>query len=384
MRRFSESIPFTLSVAAASALAVLFSCLPGAATAQEIVDIGLLSPLTGPQALIGTDNRAGAEMAVNELNRKKLTIAGKPVTFRLLPEDDQANPKIGVALAAKLIEAGVKAIVGPYNSDVAIAASRLVNDAGIAMVTTGTNARITQQGFQFIFRAGSNDNQLGGEMAAYAANRLKLKKVLIIEDGTAYGKGLADAFVASARAGKIDIAARKSADRPDAFGAILNAVKGRGIDGIFYGGYYAQAAALRIDMKKSAIDAVLMGGDGICNTETAKLAGPAINDKTYCVQGGAQLGARAVEKTFLADYRRLYGKSPSSFGPNFYDSVKMIAAAMQKADSIDPARFAPAMAAMRYPGVVGDYEFDAAHDLKHSPATIYQFKNNEPIVAPAN
>ena len=371
MRRFLEFI-------------ALIFLLPGAAMAQEIVDIGLSSPLTGPQALIGQDNRAGAEMAVNELNQKKLTIAGKPVTFRLLAEDDQANPKIGVAVAAKLIGAKVKAIVGPYNSDVAISASRLVNDAGIAMITVGTNPRITQQGFQFIFRAGSNDNQIGGEMAAYAANRLKLKKVLIIEDGTAYGKGLADAFVASARAGKIEIAGRKSAETPNAFGATLNAVKGRGVDGIFYGGYYAQAAALRIEMKKSSIDAVLMGGDGICNTETAKLAGAAINDKTYCAQGGARLGARAVEKTFLAGYRQLYGKSPSSFGPNFYDSVKMIAAAMQKTDSTDPARFAPALASTRYQGVVGDYEFDAAHDLKNSPVTIYQFKNNEPVVAPLN
>ena len=91
-----------------------------------------------------------------------------------------------------------------------------------------------------------------------------------------------------------------------------------------------------------------------------------------------------MEKTFLAGYRQLYGKSPSSFGPNFYDSVKMIAAAMQKTDSTDPARFAPALASTRYQGVVGDYEFDAAHDLKNSPVTIYQFKNNEPVVAPLN
>ena len=138
MRRFLEFI-------------ALIFLLPGAAMAQEIVDIGLSSPLTGPQALIGQDNRAGAEMAVNELNQKKLTIAGKPVTFRLLAEDDQANPKIGVAVAAKLIGAKVKAIVGPYNSDVAISASRLVNDAGIAMIR-----RISASVFISISSTGSN------------------------------------------------------------------------------------------------------------------------------------------------------------------------------------------------------------------------------------
>ncbi|RXZ31065.1 branched-chain amino acid ABC transporter substrate-binding protein [Oxalobacteraceae bacterium CAVE-383] len=382
MRRPFEAIVLAFPLAAAFAPAVF---LPRAAMAQESIDIGFSSPLTGPQALAGKDNQAGANMAIAELNGKKLTIGGKPAVFRLLPEDDQANPKIGVAMAARLIDAKVKAIVGPYNSDVAIAASRMINDAGIVMITVGSNPRITQQGFRSIFRAGPNDNQLGGEMAIYAANQLNLKKVLVIEDGTAYGKGIADAFVAAARAGKIEIAGRKSsAEKPDAFDAILASIKGKQVDGIFYGGYYAQAAALKTAMKKMAIDAALMGGDAICNTEAGKLAGAAINDKVYCVQGGARLGARAVERTFLTGYRQLYGKSPSSFGANFYDGVKMIGAAMQKADSADPARFAPVLASMRYAGVVGDYEFDAAHDLKNSPVTIYQFKNGEPIAVPAN
>jgi branched-chain amino acid transport system substrate-binding protein len=361
------------------------SAIPAAA--QEIVGIGFSSPLTGPQSAAGLDNQAGAKMAIDELNRSKLTIGGKAISFQLIAEDDQASPRIGTALLQKLINAKVKAIVGPYNSDVAIATSRMVNDANIVMATVGSNPRITQQGFQYVFRLSPNDNQLGGEMAIYAARQLHLKKVLVIEDGTAYGKGIADAFVATAKAGKIEIAGRKSSgDKPGDFAAILGAIKGRQghVDGVFYGGYYAQAAALKIQMAKMAIAATLMSGDAACNTETGKLAGAAANDNMFCIQGGTRLGMRAVEKAFLADYRKLYGKAPATFGPYFYDGVKMIGAAMQKADSTDPVRFAPMLAAMRYAGVIGDYEFDVAHDLKNSPVTIYQFKNGEPVAVQTN
>ncbi|HEY4316724.1 MAG TPA: branched-chain amino acid ABC transporter substrate-binding protein [Herbaspirillum sp.] len=384
MRRAVEAmIPASSFAVAAMAtiVAVAAAATPCVVLAQDIVNIGFSSPLSGPQAAAGKDNQVGAVMAIDELNQKKPVIGGKPVVFHLIAEDDQANPRIGAAAAARLIEAKVKALVGPYNSDVAIDTARLFNDAGIVMATVGSHPRITQQGFRYVFRLSPNDNQLGGEMAIYAARQLSLKKVLVIEDGTAYGKGIADAFVAAARGNRIDIAGRKSGSQ---LNAILMQFKGRHVDGIFYGGYYAQAAALKIQMKKIGIDAALMGGDAVCNTEMGRLAGPAVNDSVYCIRGGVRLGVRPAEKTFLAEYRKRYGKMPSTFGPYFYDGVKMIAAAMQKADSTDPARYASVLAGMRYAGVVGDYEFDGAHDMKNSPVTIYQFKNGELAVAPGN
>jgi ABC-type branched-subunit amino acid transport system substrate-binding protein len=351
--------------------------------AQEVVKIGFSSPLTGPQAAAGKDNETGARMAVDQLNEKKFIIGGKAVTFQLLPEDDQADPKAGVAVAQKLVDAKVKAVLGPYNSGVAIPASKLYNDAGIVMATVGTNPRITQQGFQYVFRLDPNDNQLGGDMARYAARQLTLKRVAVIDDRTAYGQGVAEAFLAAAKAGKIEIAGREyTNDKATEFSAILTSIKGKQVDGIFYGGYFAQAAALKRQMKQLGVNATLMGGDALCNAETGKLGGDAVNDKFYCVQGGTVLGARPAEKTFLAEYRKLYGKTPLTYAPYFYDGMMMIAEAMKKADSTDPGKFGPVLAAMKHAGVVGNYEFDAAHDLKHSPVTIYQFKGGEPVAVP--
>jgi len=122
---------------AAAAMAVL------AATAvqAQVVKIGHSGPLSGAQAFSGKDNENGARLAVEELNAKPITVAGKKLKFELLSEDDQGDPKAGVAAAQKLIDNGVRFIVGPYNSGVTIPASRAYNDAGALVATVATIPR---------------------------------------------------------------------------------------------------------------------------------------------------------------------------------------------------------------------------------------------------
>ena len=95
------------------------------AHAQEVVMIGHSAPLTGPQAANGKDNENGARLAVDELNKAGIKVAGKAVTFKLVSDDDQADPKAGVQVAQNLVDKGVVAVLGPYNSGVAIPASRV-------------------------------------------------------------------------------------------------------------------------------------------------------------------------------------------------------------------------------------------------------------------
>ncbi len=312
-------------------------------------------------------------------------MAGKAVTFQLESEDDQGDPKAGVAVAQKLVDSKVKAVLGPYNSGVAIPASKVYNDSGIIMATVGTNPRITEQGYEHVFRLDPNDNQLGGDMAVYAAKQLKLKRIAVIDDRTAYGQGVADAFLKAAKANKIEIISREfTNDKASEFSAILTSIKGKKVDGIFYGGYFTQAAAMKRQMKELGLEVYLMGGDAICNAETGKLGGEVVNDKLYCVQGGTVLGNKTTEKTFLSDFQKIYGKAPLTYAPYFYDGMLMIAEAMKKANSTDPAKFGPVLATLKYSGVVGDYEFDVGHNLKNAPVTIYRFKGGEPVPAPLN
>jgi len=163
-------------------IAASIAVIPAIAFAQEVqtVKIGFSSPLTGPQASAGKDNQGGLQLAVERLNTQGLVIGGKKIKFEIIAEDDQADPRSGVGAAQKLVDQGVKAIVGPYNSGVTIPASRVYNEAGIVTATVASNPKITQQGFTYLYRVAASDSQLGGKMALYAAKELKVKNVSVI------------------------------------------------------------------------------------------------------------------------------------------------------------------------------------------------------------
>ena len=139
----------------------------GAVSAQEtVVKIGHSGPLSGSQAFSGKDNENGARLAIEELNAKPISVGGKVIKFELQSEDDQGDPKSGVSAAQKLIDNGVKFVVGPYNSGVTMPASRTYNDAGVLVATVSSNPKITEQGYKNLFRINASDSQLGSKMVS--------------------------------------------------------------------------------------------------------------------------------------------------------------------------------------------------------------------------
>ena len=135
-------------------------------TAQEtIIKIGHAAPLSGQIAHLGKDNENAARMAIDVLNAKGISIAGKKAKFVLLPEDDAANPQQATSVAQKLVDAKVNGIIGHLNSGTTIPASKIYNDAGIPQISpSATNPKYTQQGFKGVFRVVANDGQLGGTL----------------------------------------------------------------------------------------------------------------------------------------------------------------------------------------------------------------------------
>lgn len=193
---------FTLGSIAAAALLL---ASPAALAQEQLVKIGVSGPLSGANAFAGKDNENGVRLALEELNAKPIKVGGKTLKFELVSEDDQGDPKAGVNVAQKFADARVGFVLGPYNSGVAIPASRVYNDAGIIMATVGTNPKVTQSGFKSVFRIVASDTQVGSSMADYAA-RLKLKTVGVIDDRTAFGQGIAAEFIKRAKAAGIQVA----------------------------------------------------------------------------------------------------------------------------------------------------------------------------------
>ena len=98
-------------------LALAALTLAGQASAQEqVVKIGHSGPLSGANAFAGKDNENGVRLALEELNAKKMVVGGKTLKFELVSEDDQCDAKSGVNVAQKLVDGGVKFVMGPYCS----------------------------------------------------------------------------------------------------------------------------------------------------------------------------------------------------------------------------------------------------------------------------
>ena len=352
-----------------------------AAPAEEVVTvkIGHAGPLTGGIAHLGKDDENGVALAVAEATAKKMKIGGKTVKFEMMSEDDQADPKMGPTIAQKFVDAKVAGVVGHLNSGVSIPASAVYNQAGLPMISgSATNPKLTEQGFKVVFRTVGRDDQQGPAVAAYVANELKAKKVAIADDATAYGEGLANEVEKTLKAAGVNVVAReKTNDKATDFKAILTKMKGKSPDVIFYGGMDATGGPMLKQARELGIKATFAYGDGACTSEMSKLAGPA-SEGMICSQAG--IPTQMASKSFQDAFKAKYGEV-KQYAPFFYDAANILIAAMQKADSTDPAKYLPMVASISYDGATGHIEFDAKGDRKDAEMTIFQMKggNVEPV-----
>ncbi|NNG24725.1 branched-chain amino acid ABC transporter substrate-binding protein [Telluria aromaticivorans] len=371
MRSFAVIPSIVLSLAA----------VPGV-HAQTEVKIGTASPLSGTGAHQGKDIEYGARMAIDELNAKGVAIGGRKLKWILQAEDDGADPKTGTAVAQKLVDARVAGVVGHLNSGTTVPASKIYASAGIPQISpAATTPLYTQQGYKTAFRVVANDNLIGRTLAAYSINTLKAKKIAVIDDRTAFGQGLADQFAKEVRrlGGATVVSRQFTNDKATDFNAILTQIRGHKPDVIFYGGMDAVAGPMLKQMKTLGLQARLVAGDGVCSEKLPLLAGDALgDDKVFCVVAGGVTGAQEAGFTaFTERYRERFKLPVETYAPYAYDAVMVFAAAMQKAQSSDPAKFLPVLAGIRHEGVTGTIAFDPKGDLRDAAMTLYTYRKGK-------
>ena len=344
-----------------------------------VVKIGHVGPLTGGIAHLGKDNENGVRLALDEANAKGVTLDGKKIKFELMGEDDQADPKVGATVAQKLVDAKVAGVVGHLNSGVTIPASEIYNKAGIPMISgSATNPKVTENGYKIAFRTVGRDDQQGPAVAQYLATEVKPKTVAIIDDATAYGEGLANEVEKTLKAAGIKVLPReKGTDKTNDWKAVLTKVKGKKPDAIFYGGMDATGGPLIKQGKELGLKVVYAFGDGACTDEMGKLAGEAA-EGLLCSQAG--IPTQASSKTFLAAFKAKFG-DVKQYAPFTYDAANLLIAAMQKANSADPAKYLPELAKISMTGATGRIEFDDKGDRKNAEITIFTLKGGkvEPV-----
>ncbi len=373
-------MPMKLKIIAAAAMTLSTSMV----WAQEVVRIGHVAPTSGAIAHLGKDNENGARLAIEDLNAKGIKIGGKTVKFELLAEDDAGDPKQGSAVAQKLVDQKVKGVVGHLNSGTSIPASKIYSDAGVPQISpSATNPKFTRQGYKTTFRVVADDVHLGGTLGKYAVNTLKGKSIAVIDDRTAYGQGVADEFEKAVKGAKGSIVGREfTTDKSTDFMAILTSIKAKKPDVVFFGGMDAVAGPMLRQMKSLGINAKFMGGDGICSSELAKLAGDAMADnQVYCAEaGGVEGQQKAGMDAFKAKFKTKFGAEVQIYAPYVYDATNIMVAAMIKADSTDPKKYLPVLAkTTNYAGVTGPISFDEKGDVKNGALTLKTYRGGKAV-----
>ena len=241
-------------------LLVVICLLLVACTKKETnsIKIGAAGPLTGDLATFGADQLNGMKLAVEEWNAKG-GVLGKKIV--IVEGDDQRDPKQAVSAANKLVNEGVVGVVGHFNSNCSIPASEVYHKANIPQISHGsTNPKLTEQGFDNVFRVCGRDDQQGKVSADFAVNVLKVKRVAVIHDKTTYGQGLADEFrKALDKKAEVLLYEGIGIGEKD-YSPVVTKIKALNPDLVFFGGLYVEGGLLIKQFKAVGGTAPFIGG----------------------------------------------------------------------------------------------------------------------------
>ncbi|CAG9242147.1 branched-chain amino acid ABC transporter substrate-binding protein [Paraburkholderia caribensis] len=372
---------FTLFVGIAS-----LSVYGESSLAQEKVSIGIGVPLTGPNASYGKDIVNGIDLAISNVNSTHPTIDGKSVQFVRDAQDDQADPKTAVAIAQKFADNQTPVVIGHFNSGATLPASKVYNSAGIPMLTpASTNPAVTQQGYENVFRLLANDDQDARAAADYAVRVLKVKRIAVLDDRTAFGQGEADIFAQNVEklGGQVIDRQYTNSSAVD-FSAQLTHIKASQAELIYFGGLDQQAALIAKRMKQLGMKAQLMTGGAVADDTFLSIAGPAA-EGTMAWETSAPLNDKSGPgATYIENYKKQFNSGSITFSPYAYDAAMIVMKTMIKTGSTKGSDLVKSLKTIDYPGITGQISFDKNGDRKKSTCTLYQVKNGKWTVLALN
>ena len=346
------------------------------AAAQDIV-IAVAGPITGQDAAFGEQMKRGAEMAVKDINAKG-GVLGKQL--KLLIGDDACDPKQAVAVANQMANQGAVLVAGHFCSGASIPASAVYAENGILQISPGsTNPLLTddaaKNGWTNVFRTCGRDDAQGRVAGNYIAAHFKGKAVAIVQDKTAYGKGLADETKKAMNAAGLKEALYESVNQGDKdFSALVSKMKQANVAAIYYGGYFTEAGLLIRQAKEQGLDAVLMGGDALASEEYWRITGNT-GEKTLMTfsPDPRQLeSARTAVAAFKAQ-----GYDPEGYTLYTYAALEVFAQAATKAKSTKVDDLAKRMRASKFDTVIGTIGFDAKGDVIGPDYVVYVWKSGK-------
>ena len=346
--------------------------LTGCDTPPDTIRIGVAQPLSGNLAALGQDLHNGVKLAVAELNKEGFKIKGKPVTIEIVAMDDRSDPATGKEIAQKLLDAGVVAVIGNLNSGVSIEAAPIYASKDVAQLAISTNPKFTQLGLSTTYRLVANDTLQAKAIGSFAANQLGAAKYAVVDDGTPYGKGLADGAAEQLKIAKKEVTLRQSFDdKTTAFQGLADKLKAGGVEVLITTLNDFQVLALLEALKKIEYTQIsVLSGDTIKTTDMLK--GTGMVKGLYATSPILDAKEFVNGKNFLAKYKEAFKMEPAYGGHYTYDAMYVLAGAMQRANSAKPKKITEVLHTFDgYAPVTGSMKWDSVGEQRYGAVGVY-------------
>lgn len=350
-------------------LVVTLVCLVGFTTAQADIKIATAGPMTGQYASFGQQMKAGAEMAVKDINA-----AGGVLGQKLVLEigDDACDPKQAVAVANQMVNKGVVFMAGHFCSGSSIPASAVYNEENIVQISpASTNPKLTDEGGPGVFRVCGRDDQQGIVAGNYIADKFAKAKVAILHDKTAYGKGLADETLKQLKKRGVTEAMYEAytAGEKD-YSALVSKMKASDIGVIYIGGYHTEAGLILRQAREQGLGAQLISGDALVTQEYWQITGNVGEGTlmTFSPDPRKNPEAAPVVKRF-----REAGVEPEGYVLYTYAAIQTWAQAAQKAGATTFDQVVKTLKSDKFNTVLGSIGFDNKGDVTAPGYVFYKW-----------
>ena len=330
------------------------------------VKIGILAPTTGTWAYEGGVMLEGIKLAMEEINSK----GGIKGTSKidLVIEDSAGIPATAVAAMEKLVGIHkVPVVIGDFGSSCTLAAQEVAKRAKVAQITPISLApKITQLGNIWIFRACDNSIMISNAFTKYAVVDKKLNKWSFIAVNNDYGRGSVDAFSKTVKelGGEIVSADYFQLGETDYY-SILTKLKATNTNGLCLLGETMDLSRVVNQFYELGLDKKIVLMDPTSGTFNDKFI-ELTKAKTEGMIGATRFIASLETpkaKTFVSAYKKQWGHEPEKYAQSSYDAVHIVAQAIARADSIDPAAIREALTKTQYDGPQGKAYFDETNQL---------------------
>ena len=353
---------------------VIGAILTGCQKAPDTIKIGLAAVQSGSDAQIGLTMLQGSQIAIDEWNARGGVLGKQIETISL---DDEGDPQKANTVAHNLVDDGVVAVLGHLNSSCTIPASKVYNEGKIIQITPGsTNPTYTEQGFPYAFRICGRDDQQGPVAATYMHDVLKLNKIAILHNKTAYGEGLATEVKKTFESlgGQVTMFQGIGQDEND-FSANLSVIQGSGAEGFFWGGMYGQGGPLCVKMRQAGVNIPFVSGDGCFAQPFIDTVGA--NAANVFLSFGKDYHQNPASAAFIKSYNDKYHQDIGAYSVYGYDAANVLLTAISQAGATDADKVAAVLKGRSFDTILGQVEFDNKGDVKGSGFVMWTIKDGK-------